>query len=101
MQSAWIVEGDDLYPPPFDDFNDLIAGDFKVSLSVSPGNNRNVWKHGIERIVHDLRGIREGIALGGGAARDMCCRHLRRSADGAAPVQKMFGELSRLLYRTG
>ena len=38
----------------------------------APGANQNtLLQHGFERIVHHLRGIQIGLALGGGAARGM------------------------------
>ena len=47
------------------------AGDFKLSLE-SPGPGQaKLLSYGIERIVHHLRGIKIGLALGGGAARGM------------------------------
>ncbi len=50
---------------------ELVTCDFKVSCSPPPANSGNQLLHGVERIVHHLRGIRIGIALGGGGAKGM------------------------------
>ena len=45
--------------------------DFKLTLDPPGANQNSLLQHGIERIVHHLRGIQIGLALGGGAARGM------------------------------
>ena len=44
---------------------------FKLSFEAPRANQSNLLQHGFERIVHHLRGIQIGLALGGGAARGM------------------------------
>ncbi len=45
--------------------------DFKLTLDAPGANQNSLLQHGLERIVHHLRGIQIGLALGGGAARGM------------------------------
>ncbi|MGI9515542.1 MAG: patatin-like phospholipase family protein [Pirellulaceae bacterium] len=68
---VWIMEGNQLHPPPAAELLALVNADFKVSFSDPPQNWSCTWQHGVERIVHELRGVRVGVALGGGAARGM------------------------------
>ncbi len=71
MNLVWIMDGDQTHAPRADGLRKLVSYDFKVSFSDPPANYGAVLNHGVERIVHALRGVRLGIALGGGAARGM------------------------------
>lgn len=51
--------------------NELVSGDFKVTLSESLPPLGKALAYGLERLVHYLRGIKIGLALSGGAARGM------------------------------
>src|SRR6185369_808314 len=57
--------------PVVANLHELVARDFKIA-ETPPGQP---WGQsvagGLERLVHDLRGVRIGVALGGGAARGM------------------------------
>jgi NTE family protein len=53
------------------ELNGLAKGDFKLAFDDSGANQNTLLRHGLERIVHHLRGIQIGLALGGGAARGM------------------------------
>ena len=53
-----------------DQYADLVSGEFKVPCR-SDGQFDRLQRQGVERLVHHLRNIRIGIALGGGAARGM------------------------------
>ncbi len=48
-----------------------INRDFKVTLDAARANEGSQLSSGVERIVHYLRGVQIGLALGGGAARGM------------------------------
>ncbi|MBO0862672.1 MAG: patatin-like phospholipase family protein [Chloracidobacterium sp.] len=50
---------------------DLTAGDFKTYSGQPQPNHSKLLQNGVERIVHYLRGVQIGLALGGGAARGM------------------------------
>jgi predicted acylesterase/phospholipase RssA/CRP-like cAMP-binding protein len=71
INAVWIVDGGQMHVPRADQLLDLISYDFKVSFADPPANSGAILNHGVERIVHALRGVRVGIALGGGAARGM------------------------------
>jgi predicted acylesterase/phospholipase RssA/CRP-like cAMP-binding protein len=68
---VWIVDGSQMHVPRADELHELIRDDFKVSFEDPPADCGGILNHGVERIVHALRGVRVGIALGGGAARGM------------------------------
>jgi predicted acylesterase/phospholipase RssA/CRP-like cAMP-binding protein len=53
------------------ELHDLAAGDFKTYSGQLQPNHGKLLQHGVERIVHYLRGVQIGLALGGGAARGM------------------------------
>ncbi len=68
---VWMMDAGKIHSPAAPQLRELVDHDFKVSFSDPPENYGNILKYGVERIVHVLRGVRVGIALGGGAARGM------------------------------
>jgi predicted acylesterase/phospholipase RssA len=50
---------------------EIAERDFKLTFDAPEANQGNLLQHGFERIIHYLRGIQIGLALGGGAARGM------------------------------
>jgi predicted acylesterase/phospholipase RssA/CRP-like cAMP-binding protein len=68
IRLAWLLEGTSAVAPHVPDLGDLACRDFKIAATPSPGKALDA---GLERLVHDLRGVRIGVALGGGAARGM------------------------------
>jgi NTE family protein len=68
---AWLLEGDSPVVPAVPDLRDLAARDFKIAETPRPLPWGRSLANGLERLVHDLRGVRVGVALGGGAARGM------------------------------
>lgn len=68
---AWLLEGDAPVAPAVPSLRDFACRDFKI-VETQPGLpwGRSLAS-GMERLVHDLRGVRIGVALGGGAARGM------------------------------
>jgi NTE family protein len=71
LRMVWLLDSDTPIPPYVPELCDLAAGDFKVSFDPPAANQSSLLQHGLERIVHHLRGIQIGLALGGGAARGM------------------------------
>jgi predicted acylesterase/phospholipase RssA/CRP-like cAMP-binding protein len=67
---AWVLEGTNV-APDVPALRDLIARDFKIAPAPPGHPFGRVLAAGLERLVHDLRGMRIGLALGGGAARGM------------------------------
>jgi predicted acylesterase/phospholipase RssA/CRP-like cAMP-binding protein len=53
------------------ELRDFCSREFSVCESQNPSRWGHVLSNGMERLVHYLRGVRIGVALGGGAARGM------------------------------
>ena len=68
---VWLLENPDDRIPFDQEFNRLALEDYKVSFESPRPNESRILANGVERLVHLLRGIRIGVALGGGAARGM------------------------------
>lgn len=68
---VWILNRNNSVPPFCAELREVSASDFKVSLEPAGPSQSILSSAGIERIVHHLRGIKIGLALGGGAARGM------------------------------
>lgn len=68
---VWLLENEKPHSPYVADLGRLASHDFKVTLEPPTSGQSSLLHRGIERIVHHLRGIRIGLALGGGAARGM------------------------------
>jgi predicted acylesterase/phospholipase RssA/CRP-like cAMP-binding protein len=68
---AWLLEGHEPVAPAVADLRELAARDFKIRETPSELPFGRSLAGGLERLVHDLRGVRIGVALGGGAARGM------------------------------
>ncbi len=71
IRIVWILDSNQTITPYVPELYELAERDFKLTFD-TPGANQNILlQHGFERIVHHLRGIQIGLALGGGAARGM------------------------------
>jgi predicted acylesterase/phospholipase RssA/CRP-like cAMP-binding protein len=68
---AWLVEGNNRIGPTVANLPDLACRDFKIANTSPELPWGQTLAGGLERLVHDLRGVRIGVALGGGAARGM------------------------------
>ena len=68
---VWLLDDDHQIAPWAPELRELVAGDFKISFSQPRQNQNRALVNGVERLVRELRGIRIGLALGGGAARGM------------------------------
>lgn len=68
---AWVLERGSPVVPAASRIRDLTGRDFKISETAPELPWGRVLASGLERLVHDLRGVRIGLALGGGAARGM------------------------------
>jgi predicted acylesterase/phospholipase RssA/CRP-like cAMP-binding protein len=68
---AWLLEAGTPVVPVVPDLRDVCARDFKIAAAPFEHPYGPSVSNGLERLVHDLRGIRIGVALGGGAARGM------------------------------
>ncbi len=68
---VWWLQDAEMHAPWVPELGELVSRDFKVSFDAPRPKSGKVLNHGVERIVHRLRGVCLGIALGGGAARGM------------------------------
>jgi predicted acylesterase/phospholipase RssA/CRP-like cAMP-binding protein len=68
---VWILNHDAPAPPYVQELYELADRDFKTYSGQLKPNQGTLLQQGIERIVHHLRGVQIGLALGGGAARGM------------------------------
>jgi predicted acylesterase/phospholipase RssA/CRP-like cAMP-binding protein len=68
---AWLLEDSTPFVPAVPKLDGVACRDFKIAgASFGPPWGRSAAA-GLERLVHDLRGVRIGLALSGGAARGM------------------------------
>ncbi len=68
---VWLLNHVQPWAPAVPELRELAVEDYKVSLDQPKSGQSQVLAHGLQRLVHQLRGIRIGVALGGGAARGM------------------------------
>jgi NTE family protein len=68
---VWALEEGSGIAPEVPEIHDFAKREFKICESPLPYPWGKVHSAGIERLVHYLRGVRIGVALGGGAARGM------------------------------
>jgi predicted acylesterase/phospholipase RssA len=68
---VWILSHDAPAPPYVEKLHEFAARDFKTYSGELKPNQGKLLQRGVERIVHHLRGVKIGLALGGGAARGM------------------------------
>lgn len=102
---VWMLEEDHLAPAACE-MREVTARGFKVSDSpISSPLGRTV-SAGLERLIHYLRGIQIGLALGGGAARGMAhLGVLRALEEGGIVVDRIAGTsagaMTGILYGAG
>jgi predicted acylesterase/phospholipase RssA/CRP-like cAMP-binding protein len=68
---VWILNPDGPAPPYVKELHEFADRDFKTYSGTSKPTQGKLLYQGLERIVHHLRGVQIGLALGGGAARGM------------------------------
>ena len=68
---AWLLEQGCRVAPVVANLPEYVHRDFKIALAPPESTWGPTPANGFERLVHDLRGVRIGVALGGGAARGM------------------------------
>ena len=71
IRIVWLLDANAPFAPHVPELSELAERDFKLTFDAPGPNEGSLLQHGFERIVHHLRGIRIGLALGGGAARGM------------------------------
>jgi NTE family protein len=68
---AWLWDDKWSVVPNVQNLGNIAGRDFKIALTPQPLPWGRALANGMERLVHYLRGIRIGVALGGGGARGM------------------------------
>jgi NTE family protein len=71
IRIVWLLDRNTPTAPYVPGLYELVQRGFKLSFDGPGANQGSLLQHGLERIVHHLRGIQIGLALGGGAARGM------------------------------
>jgi len=106
VRVAWLLEGSNPVAPALPGLRDLAARDFKIA-EMEP---RLPWGRalagGLDRLVHDLRGVRIGVALGGGAARGMSHLGVLKALEQSGVVVDMIagtsaGAMTGVVYASG
>ena len=103
---AWLLEGDSSVVPAVPNLRDLVCRDFKITETRPRLPWGQVLSNGLERLVHDLRGVRVGVALGGGAARGMSHLGVLKTLESNGIVVDMIagtsvGAMTGILYSSG
>lgn len=71
VRIVWLLDDNAPIAPWVPELYELAEQDFKITLDEPGARHGSLLQHGFERVVHHLRGIQIGLALGGGAARGM------------------------------
>jgi NTE family protein len=71
VRIVWILQQEAPAPPYVPELSELAVRDFKTYSGRPKPDQGKLTQQGVERIVHHLRGVQIGMALGGGAARGM------------------------------
>jgi predicted acylesterase/phospholipase RssA/CRP-like cAMP-binding protein len=103
---AWLLENGRPVAPAVPNLRDFASRDFKIAETpFKPPWSRSLAS-GLERLVHDLRGVRIGVALGGGAARGMSHLGVLKALEQNGIVVDMIagtsaGAMTGILYASG
>ena len=103
---VWLLEAGRNTAPNVPKLRDLACRDFKIAESLPASPWGNSLSNGLERLVHDLRGVRIGVALGGGAARGMSHLGVLKALEQAGIVVDMIagtsaGAMTGVVYGSG
>jgi len=71
IRIVWVLDSNEPIAPYVPELYQLAERHFKLAFDAPGANQNTLLQHGFERIVHHLRGVQIGLALGGGAARGM------------------------------
>jgi predicted acylesterase/phospholipase RssA/CRP-like cAMP-binding protein len=103
---AWLLESDKPLAPIVPNLGDYACRDFKIIETPPQMPWGRSLSGGLERLVHDLRGVRIGVALGGGAARGMAHLGVLKALEQSGIVVDMIagtsaGAMTGILYAYG
>jgi NTE family protein len=103
---VWLLPGDMPWAPDAPEFKTVASRDFKLSFDPPPKNRGRIMQFGLERIIHEIRGIRIGLALGGGAARGMAHLGVLKALENHGIIVDMVagtsaGAMTGIMYASG
>jgi NTE family protein len=103
---AWLLSGDSPILSSVPDVSDLASRDFKIHETPPKLPLGRSLANGLERLVHDLRGVRVGVALGGGAARGLSHLGVLKALENSGIVVDMVagtsaGAMTGIMYSAG
>jgi predicted acylesterase/phospholipase RssA len=103
---AWLLADGSPLAPVAANLRDVASRDFKIVETPPELPWGSSLAGGVERLVHDLRGVRVGVALGGGAARGMSHIGVLKALERTGIVVDMIagtsaGAMTGIVYSTG
>jgi predicted acylesterase/phospholipase RssA len=103
---AWLLQGDSPVVSAVPSLSELASRDFKIHETPPKLPAGRSLANGLERLVHDLRGVRVGVALGGGAARGLSHLGVLKALERNGIVVDMIagtsaGAMTGILYAAG
>ena len=106
LSIAWLLDSGRIVAPAVPGLHELICRDFKFTDTPAQSPWGRTLHSGLERLVHDLRGVRIGVALGGGAARGMSHLGVLKALEQSGIVVDMIagtsaGAMTGILYSSG
>lgn len=106
MSVAWLLEPGNPVVPTAAAVRAVVGRDFKISETPPEFPWGRALGSGLERLVHDLRGVRIGVALGGGAARGMSHLGVLKALEQSGIVVDMIagtsaGAMTGVFYASG
>ena len=103
---VWLLEEGSSVAPVVPELHEFASREFKICESPLPHPWGKVHSTGTERLVHYLRGVKIGVALGGGAARGMAHLGVLKALDQHGIVVDVIagtsvGAMTGVLYSAG
>jgi len=103
---VWLLEEGSSVAPVVPELHDFASREFKICESPLPHPWGKVHSASMERLVHHLRGVRIGVALGGGGARGMAHLGVLNALDQHGIVADVIagtsvGAMTGVLYSAG
>lgn len=103
---VWLLSANHSWAPSAPEFTEFCTGQFKLSFEPPLQYRSREIVNGFERIIHRLRGVKIGVALGGGAARGMAHLGVLKVLEQQGIVIDMIagtsaGAMTGVLYASG
>jgi predicted acylesterase/phospholipase RssA/CRP-like cAMP-binding protein len=103
---AWLIDGGATVAPVVPELGNFAGRDFKLVEPPAGEHRGRSLAMGLERLVHHLRGIRIGVALGGGGARGMAHLGVLKALEQGGIVVDMIagtssGAMTGVVYAAG